>query len=416
MADAKRRIRFNKRAIEGLEPAATRFYVHDTEQRGLVLVIQPSGNKAFFLYRWMQGRPERIRLGGYPDLTVEQARRLAATKIGTIAAGGNPAEERRKQRDETTFGEVWTTLHAFNEQHRRKARTFKRQHDTHLKRWDRKPLSEITRRDVSALHAKIGADRPFEANRVRSLVSRIFSFARERFDYDGPNPAQGVKRFREESRERFLSEAEIVRFLDAVEVEDSATWQAFFKMLLFTGARKGNVQRMRWADIDLAAGIWTIPAEESKNAKALRVVLAPEAIAILKQRQADLKQAEAKRRKRKQAATMNTDERRQWVFPARQGDGPTEEPQKAWLRILARAKLKDLRIHDLRRTLGSWAAAGGTSLPIIGRALGHQSLQSTQVYARVSMEPVRVAVTNAVSSMLAARSTEGNGNAEAKAG
>ena len=78
------------------------------------------------------------------------------------------------------------------------------------------------------------------------------------------------------------------------------------------------------------------------------------------------------------------------------------EPKTAWKRIIARAGIKDLRIHDLRRTLGSWQAAAGSSLPIIGKSLGHKSLGATQIYARLNLDPVRASVNKATEAMLLA--------------
>jgi integrase len=92
----------------------------------------------------------------------------------------------------------------------------------------------------------------------------------------------------------------------------------------------------------------------------------------------------------------------EWVFPGRGRTGHLVEPKSAWKRILKRAGLQDLRLHDLRRTLGSWQAATGASLPIIGKTLGHKSLSTTQIYARLNLDPVRLAVNTATDAMLLA--------------
>lgn len=89
------------------------------------------------------------------------------------------------------------------------------------------------------------------------------------------------------------------------------------------------------------------------------------------------------------------------MFPTRSASGHLTEPKTAWKRIIERAGLEDIRMHDLRRTLGSWQAIAGTSLPIIGRSLGHKSLKATQVYSRLTMQPVIESVDKATSAMLA---------------
>jgi integrase len=95
------------------------------------------------------------------------------------------------------------------------------------------------------------------------------------------------------------------------------------------------------------------------------------------------------------------------VFPGRGRSGHVMEPKSAWKRILKRAELADLRLHDLRRTLGSWQAATGASLPIIGKSLGHNSLQATKIYAQLDLDPVRAAVTQATDAMLLAGGVAG---------
>lgn len=128
--------------------------------------------------------------------------------------------------------------------------------------------------------------------------------------------------------------------------------------------------------------MWTIPAAKAKAGEVIRIPLSSVALQILENRK--LTSAS------------------EWVFPGRGKSGHLEEPKTAWKRILKRAELTDLRLHDLRRTLGSWQAATGASLPIIGKSLGHKSLAATQIYARLDLDPVRAAVNKATSAMLVA--------------
>src|SRR5262249_61953361 len=133
--------------------------------------------------------------------------------------------------------------------------------------------------------------------------------------------------------------------------------------------RRSNVQEMEWKEIDWTRAEWMIPAEKSKADEPIRVALHSAAVEILS---------------RRKASSMSD-----WVFPGKGKTGHLVEPKSCWARILKRAKLSDLRLHDLRRTLGSWQAATGASLPIIGKSLGHSSIQATQIYARLDLDPVR---------------------------
>ena len=156
----------------------------------------------------------------------------------------------------------------------------------------------------------------------------------------------------------------------------------FFMLAILTGVRRGNLQAMRWDELDLERGIWRIPL--TKSGEPQSVYLHPEAVAILERRREMVGDSE-------------------YVFPAAHGkSGHLTSQYKAWKRICERAGLQNLRPHDLRRTLGSWQAATGASLPVIGKSLGHRSQEATAVYARLDLDPVRVSVNRAVEAMLAA--------------
>ena len=212
-----------------------------------------------------------------------------------------------------------------------------------------------------------------------SLLGVMFNKAID-WGWEGINPAQGVKKFKEISRERFLAGDELPRFFKALEEEN--TLADFFMLGILTGARKGNLLAMRWQDINFDQATWRIP--ETKNGSSHLVPLSPEAIHVLKNR-FKLKESD-------------------WVFPsATSKSGHLEEPKSAWKRILMRAELQDLRLHDLRRTLGSWQAATGANSYVIGKSLGHKTQQATAIYARLNIDPVRASVEKATSAMMSFR-------------
>jgi integrase len=163
--------------------------------------------------------------------------------------------------------------------------------------------------------------------------------------------------------------------MEALEMEPNRAMRDFFLMCLYTGARCGNVLSMKWEDIDFSINEWRIP--DTKNGEPVRIPLIEEALEILRDR------------------SWIKESSMPWVFPGHGKSGHLEEPKAAWKRILDRAGLKNLRIHDLRRTLGSYQAIAGASLTIIGKSLGHKSPQSTAIYARLSNDPVRASMTSA---------------------
>ena len=201
--------------------------------------------------------------------------------------------------------------------------------------------------------------------------------------YSGPNPCERVKRFREAERERFLQPSEMRPFFAALKAEPPI-WRDFWLLCLFSGARRSNVAAMAWQDIDLDGGVWYLPGQKTKTGLPLAIVLPPPAVGILQAR--------------REAAPG------EWVFPGPVGH--IKDPRKSWARVLRRSRIKDLRPHDLRRSLGSWQALAGASLQIIGASLGHKDPKATAVYSRLRLDPIRQSVSDAVDSMLAAAGGE----------
>ena len=172
------------------------------------------------------------------------------------------------------------------------------------------------------------------------------------------------------------------RFFKALEEESNRNLADFFMLGILTGARKGNLLTMRWQDINFDQSTWRIP--ETKNGSSHLVPLSPEAVNLLQER-FKLKEND-------------------WVFPSiTSKSGHLEEPKSAWKRVLKKAELQDLRLHDLRRTLGSWQAATGENSYFIGKSLGHKTQQETAIYASLNIDPVRASVEKATSVMLSFR-------------
>ncbi len=380
---AKESVNFTKANLEQLAaPDTGRRYVHDAKESGLVVQVTPAGRKTFQLYKKHQGRPVRVTIGTFPDLTVEQARKRAREIKVELSNGENPNDKLKQQRQEMTFADL------FNEYMERHAKVKKRswqedqnQFDRYLAPLANKRLSTITRQDIGTLHSRIGKTAKTAANRCLALVSSVFGRAIEFGLWESLNPCLGIKKFSEQSRDRFLSADELGRFFQALEQEPSSTARDFFLVALLTGARRANVLSMRWSDLDLKAETWRIP--ETKNGTPQTVPLVGPVLEILQAR-------------RKATSSF-------FVFPGKQSaSGHLEEPKRAWKRICQAAGIDGARIHDLRRTMGSWQAMTGASLPIIGRSLNHKSASTTTIYARLDLDPVRGAMETAAAAMLEA--------------
>lgn len=383
---AARRVAFTMARAEAIPaPERGRTYTYDTHADGLALCVTAAGRRTWYWYGKAAGNPTRIPLGRFPSLGVEDARKRAREVSAEVSAGGNPQAERQASRKELTLGAVWESwqAHARERKREKSRREDERQWGAFLEPWSNRRLSTIGRREVAAWHRRIGSNHGrYAANRVLSLLSAMINHAIRELAWEGVNPCKGVKRFPERSRERFLSAEELPRFFQALAAEPNEAMRDFFFLCIFTGGRRGNVLAARWQDIDLHARLWRIPGEASKSGTPIVIPLCEPACEVLRRRQAESNGSA-------------------WVFPsARSKSGHLVEPKGAWRKIVARAGLEDVRIHDLRRSLGSWLAITGAPLAVIGKSLGHSQMRATEVYARLSTEPVRSAIGTATAEIL----------------
>lgn len=435
----KTHISFSKERLLALPlpNGGKRVTYHDAKIQGLQLRVSSTGIKTFCVYRRMKGgQPERVTLGRFPAMTVEQARKSATAINAEIEAGSSPAAVRRAIREEPTFTEMFEQF--LVEKRKRDGtpigeRTKRDYCDTlrmYMEPIKARKLSQITRADIKAIHTKTTKKSASQADRALAIISSVFNFAADLEIFNGTNPASRIQKNPAPSRDRFAQASELPYLFAAIA---EASLADFFLLSLLTGARRSNVQEMAWRDLDLDACIWQIGM--TKNGTPQNVPLSPEAVDILITR------------KRRTGHTS-------FVFPGEGKTGHLVEPKKAWVAILRRASLRrlldqldilgkltaeerqqveqqivkapvviekkyravadgfgidpaiydmtDLRIHDLRRTLGSWQAKTGASLAIIGKSLNHKTHQATAIYARLDLDPVRQSMETATNAMMEA--------------
>lgn len=376
----RNKINFTKRVIENLKPTSKRNFYYDTQSKGLILTVYPSGIKSFYLYRKINGYPDRILIGQFPQMDIEDARRQAVVFNSQIIRNINPKEAKKKIKNDTTFCKLFEQyIERHAKPHKKSWQSDIDQFKRYLKPYRGYLVSTITKQDIQKLHLTTGEKHGlYAANRLLALISSVFVKAID-WGLDIPNPAKGIKKFKENSRSRFLQADELPRFFTALAEEANETIKDYILISLLTGARKSNILSMRWEQINFIAKTWTIPV--TKNGEEHTIPLAPQAIEILE-------------------ARKNNSE---WVFPTNSVAGHLTDPKRAWARILEKAQIKNLRIHDLRRSLGSWQAATGASLSVIGKTLAHKNVSTTAIYARLNIDPVRDALEKATDAMFSYR-------------
>jgi integrase len=378
------KLNFTKAALDTLPLPASgqRNTYHDSKAQGLQIRVASSGIKTFSVFRRIKGgQPERITLGRYPALTIEQARRKTADVNALIENGSNPADLKRTHRSELTFSQLFQE---YLERHAKPNKRTWKEDDAQFRQYLSKPfsnkkLSHIRRSDIATIHSNITrAGHATTANRVLALISSIYGWAISAGLWEN-NPAQRIKRNPEKTRDRFLQSDELPRFFTALAEEPNQIIRDYILIALLTGARRANVLSMRWQDINFERAEWRI--ERTKNNDPQTITLTLELLEILRNRQ-----------------TTESP----FVFPSTGSTGHLIEPKRGWQRVLTRAGIIDLRIHDLRRTLGSWQAKTGASLVIIGKSLNHKSTNTTAIYSRLDLDPVRESVERATAAMFLA--------------
>jgi len=378
------KVKLTKVAVDGFEPQAKAYTVRDKDLSGFSVRVYPAGKRAFFFrYRVGGGRGAAIRepkLGDYGPMTVDQARGLAKDWAAEVRRGGDPSAARQMQRDAPTMSQLFDRYLAAA-QKRKKASSLR--NDTRMiekqlrPKFGRLKVKDVKRKQVRAYHESL-AGTPYEANRRLALFSKVFSFAADELEWiaRGDHPVKGIQKFKETARRRFLSQQEIKRLGQALakaetgELSRSVTVHAvaMLRLLALTGARHGEILKLRWDEVDLGRGC--LELEDSKTGRKT-IQLPPAARKILSE-------------------LPRLHDNPHVIVGAKPGSHLVNI-KDSWAAIRQEADLVDVRIHDMRHTFASHGARSGMSLPLIGALLGHTSSQTTQRYAHLSDDPLRAA-------------------------
>ena len=372
------RINFTKTIIDNLRPNSKRYKIYDETVPKLALIVTEKGTKSFAVIKRTASEPIKVTIGHYPDVTIQQARTQAISILKEIAEGKNPNEKKRKFRQEMTLKELFDMfMERYSKRVKKSWKYDEREIPKHLGCWFNHKISTITKPQVQKLHEKISIENGmYQANRTLERLKSMYNRAID-WGWDGTNPCNGIKKNKEVKRDRFLRPDELPRFFTALQNETNEVARNYIWMLLLTGARKTNVLAMRWDEIDFELQMWRIP--DTKNGEPVNIPLTRLAMQLLTSIKPEC----------------------EWVFPSPTSSaGHLQDPKKAWNRILKQAEIENLRIHDIRRTLGSYQAITGASLHVIGKSLGHKSSISTQIYARLTTDPVRASMETATNKML----------------
>jgi integrase len=356
--------------------------------RGFMLRVTPAGARAWCLnYRLRDtGRERRITIGDVAAWPIAAARVKAAELRRIVDDGGDPLGQREERRAAPTVAELVERFVA-EELPKRAPRTaveYQVMLDQHaVPVLGRRKVSAVTREDVERLHRAITlAGKQRRANAVVAVVRIVFSAA-VRWKLRPDNPASGIAKNPEHHRERYLNADELDRLMLTLERCPARRPDSCdaIRLLLLTGSRRGEVLGMCWADLDLDSAVWVKPAASTKQRRAHRVPLSPEAIELLRRRLAE----------RDAPGQIVRLRRAEHVFKGGGDVSHINRLEHDWRVIRAAAGLEGVRLHDLRHTHASLLVGAGLSLPIIGAMLGHSKPATTSRYAYLADQPLREA-------------------------
>lgn len=368
----KQIINFTQDNLNKIPPApkGQRNTYYDTIRPELILRVTDTGHKSFVIIKRLRHKTLRITLSSYPSMSIYQARQTALDKLHQVSVGINPNIKKKQFNQEMTLGQLFNKyISEYSKITKKTWKADEREIPKYFKKWFPRYLSEITEDDVRTFFIETtNKNGKYMANRLISRLSSMYNKA-IKWGWTGNNPTKNIQKNKEKPRERFIHQDEINKIKETLE-KMPFIFSAFVKLAIFTGARTCNIYQMRWDQIDFDSKIWYIP--DSKNGHPLVIPLIDQAISVLK----------------------TIDASSEWVFPSKSKQGHLTCLKKSWKTFITEANLPDLRMHDLRRTHGSWLACNNVSLTTISHSLGHKNIHSTQIYAKLQTDPIKDAVQN----------------------
>jgi integrase len=390
---AKRPIRLTQTTVAQLPATGNDYRVFDITTPMFNIRVSKQGVKTFyFCFRNQSGRQRWYRIGRADAMTVEAARMEARRLQASVDRGNDPLTDRQATRSEPTMSDLWEAYlqqHALPKKKLSSVEEDKRLWRLHLSpAFSGEKVRSLSLASIRKLHADMG-ETPGAANRSLALLSKMLSFAVDN-EWRDMNPCSRVQKYPDQRKNRYLSEQEFVRLWSVLDSDRDQCASTIIKLLMLTGARRGEVLAMKWSDLDLSGSEpnWTLRSGEQKGERGKRSdfirPLGREASDLLNQwRQSHI------------ITSLH------WVFPSERKTGAYRSEIKfAWNRIRNAAGIKDVRIHDLRHTYASFAINAGVPLEAIGATLGHKDLRTTMRYAHLTDKTMRSTV-DAVGSLFA---------------
>ncbi|MCY4469963.1 MAG: site-specific integrase [Thiotrichales bacterium] len=366
----KQRVRLTDSAVARLRPREREYTVWDTRTPGLGVRVRPSGGASFVLLRKTDGRTTRLSLGPVTSRSVDDARR----QCHALMAKPHSVHPTKRTHNVPPLRDFvdgpWKDAHFphYKPSTRKGVNTILT--GQLLPAFGAMPFDRITRTEVLHWFNAYSRTAPGGANHALRILRQILEFAIARGHLE-INPARDVAMNRRTALTRFLSRDELQRLHRALDRHARTGTQParqadIIRLLLLTGCRRGEILALRWSEVDgdtiALADSKTGPRKVYLNAQARRII---------------------ERQPRGESP---------FVFPsARTPERPYDPHLPLWGRVRAEAGIEDVRLHDLRHTMATYAVMNGVPVPVVSRLLGHSSVQMTLRYAHLADRDIEAA-------------------------
>lgn len=350
----------------------------DTEVTGLRMLVSKNGRKFFYFRYTKNNRKKCLKVGEFPMVTLKEARDIAAGYRGELSRSATmtlnietQAAALEAMKPVITFKDFAMNEYLPYAKNQKKTwrQDLSRLNNGLLERFGALPLDAITKKDAQQYIGSLrDAMEGSSANRILSLLSRMFKLAVD-WEILEANPFLGIKKNKENSRERYLSVDELKRFMDALDGVQNVVMASALKLLLFTGTRKSEILTLTWDNVNLADKAIFLP--ETKNGEPRKVLLNDLAMELLEKMKA------------------HRIEGNPFVFPCPGGAGHIVDPRRVFEQALKMAKIADFHIHDLRHTYASILVNAGVPLYNVKELLGHKDITVTQRYSHLADASLR---------------------------
>jgi integrase len=379
------KVKLTKTVVEAIKPTERDFFVWDMTLPSFGIRVHTTGRKVWIVrYRTTAGTQRKMNIGRCDVLPPDTAREKARQILAEAAAGGDPVASRRDTKGKETIADLsryFTDYKANLVKAGTKA--------NHKSNWGhinkllgKKRIADLTFADVQIFHTERGKAHRVNANRCVAQLKAAMNYA-ERMGWRPrhTNPCKEIQFFPEFERQRIVKPDELPRLWAAIEgyQVQRGCWAAKYgiKLLLLSGLRKNEWACARWDWLDMNARTLTLP--DSKTGP--RTIHLSDPVMIVLQELRGLSDSD-------------------WIIPNSNGNRPMRGLGRHWAKIRKTAGLDDVRVHDLRHTVGTMAHLNGLSQKEISDLLGHRRLSTSARYIHSFDDRRRAAANIAASAVI----------------